>query len=141
MGEAHLDAVGDLGFAGHAAAQEDLLAGVAALGMGQLAQGAEDTLLGVLTDGAGVHHHNVCALGAGCHGVAALGQVATELFGIGFVLLAAVGFHVGGGGHIVFMPVSGNFIAVSELSSQFGFGDHSGLGVHGFSSKWNTISI
>ena len=141
VGEAHLDAVGDLGFAGHAAAQEDLLAGMAALGVGQLTQGTEDTLLSVLTDGAGVHNDHIGAFGAGGHGVAALGQVAAELFGVSLVLLAAVGLDIGGGGGIGFVPVSGNFIAIGELGSQLLLGNHGSFGIHNCTSEWNTISI
>ena len=37
MGEALFDPIGNLGFTGHTAAEEDLLPGVAALGMGQSA--------------------------------------------------------------------------------------------------------
>ena len=141
VGEALFDALGDFGLAGHAAAQEDLLAGMAALGVGQGAQIAEDTLLGVLPDGAGVHHHHISALGFLGDGVAALDQVAPQLFGVGLVLLAAVGLHIGSGGAAIFVPVGGNFIAIGELARQLALGNHSSLGVHGSSSRWNTISI
>ncbi len=97
VGVAVLDAVGDLGFSRHAAAQENFLLRVAALGVSQRAQIAENPLLGVFPDGAGVHDDHIRALGAADDGVAALGEEAPQLFGIGLVLLAAIGLYIGGG--------------------------------------------
>ena len=74
MREAPLDPGDHLFLTGHAAAQEDFLPRVAALGVGQGAQVTENTLLGVLPDGAGIHHHHVRPFGLLGDGVAALGQ-------------------------------------------------------------------
>ena len=83
---------------GHAAAQADDLLRVLLLGVGQGAQGAVYPLFRMVPDGAGVHDDHIRALGAADDGVAALGEKAPQLFGIGLVLLAAIGLHVGGGG-------------------------------------------
>ena len=64
----------------HAATQENFLLRVAALGVGQCAQIAENPLLGVFPDGAGVHDDHICALGAADNGVAALGEKASQSF-------------------------------------------------------------
>ena len=98
--------------------------------MGQGTQVAEDTLLRVFPDGTGVQNHNIGAFRFLHNGVAALGQVATELFGVGFVLLAAVGFDICGGGNILIVPVGGDFIATGELSGQLAIGNHGSFGVH-----------
>ena len=65
--------VGDLGFACHAAAQKNFLSRVTAFGVGQGSQIAENPLLRVLPDGAGVQDDHVRALGLLADGVAALG--------------------------------------------------------------------
>ena len=135
------DAVGDLGFSRHAAAQEDFLLRVAALGVSQRAQIAEDPLLGVLPDGAGVHDDHIRALGAADNGVATLGEKASQLFGIGLVLLAAVGLHIGGGRTAFGLPVGGNFITAGELGVQLGLRNDGGFGVHVGNPPMDTISI
>ncbi len=56
---------------------------VAALGVSQRAQIAENPLLGVFPDGAGVHDDHIRAPGAADDGIAALGEEAPQLFGIG----------------------------------------------------------
>ena len=140
VGVAVLDAVGDLGFSRHAAAQEDFLLRVAALGVGQRAQIAENPLLGVFPDGAGVHDDHIRALGAADDGIAALGEKAPQLFGIGLVLLAAIGLHVGGGGASLCLPVGGDLITAGELGVQFGLRNDGGFGVH-VGNPPDTISI
>ena len=72
-GVAFFDALRHLGFSRHAAAEENLLLRMAALGVGQGSQVAEDPLLGVFPDGAGVHHHHVGPLRFLADGIAALG--------------------------------------------------------------------
>ena len=133
IGEALFDPVRDLGFPGHAAAQKDFLLRVAALGVGQGPQVAENPLLGVFPDGAGVHHHHVGALGALTDGIAALDQIASQLFGVGLVLLAAVGFHIGGGGAPLGLPPGGDFIAIGELGIQLFLRNNGCFGIHGYS--------
>ena len=87
------DAVGNLGFPRHTAAQENFLLRVAALGVGEGSQVAEYPLLGMLPDGAGVQHHHV-----------RLGRIVGEraphspehthdILAVGHVLLAAEGVH------------------------------------------------
>ena len=125
-----MDAVGHLGFACHAAAQENLLLRVAALGVGQCPQVAEHPLFGVLPDGAGVHHHHVRPFGIVHDLVAALDEIAPELFRVGFVLLTAIGLHIGGGGAAVLLPVGGDAVAEGELRSQLFRGDPGGFGIH-----------
>ena len=110
MGIALLDPGADHFLTGHAAAQEDLLRRMAALGVGQCAQIAEYALLRVFPDGAGVHNHHIGTFGLPDDGIAGLGQIAPEFFGVGFILLAAVGFHIGGGSSALCLPESGNFI-------------------------------
>jgi len=131
MGKTLFNPVGDLGLSCHAAAQEDLLLRVAALGMGQGAQIAEDPLLRMLTDGAGVHDDHIGPLRAGHDGVAALGQIAPELLRVRLILLAAVGFHIGGGNSACLVPERGGFITIQELLPELRLGDHGGFGIHG----------
>ena len=130
MGIALLDAVRYLGFSRHAAAQEDFLFRVAALGVGQGAEVAEDPLLGVLPDGAGVHNHHVRPFGLAADCVAALDKIAPELFGVGFVLLTAVGLHIGHGGDAPVFPIGGDFITAGELRIQRFLGNDGGFGIH-----------
>ena len=108
--------------------------------MSQRAQIAEDPLLGVFPDGAGVHDDHIRALGAADDGVAALGEEAPQLFGIGLVLLAAIGLHVGGGGASLCLPVGGDLITAGELGIQFGLRNNGGFGVH-VGNPPDTISI
>ena len=65
--------------------------------MGQDAQVAEDPLLGVLPDGAGVEDDEIRLLGLVGEGEAALLQHAHELLPVGHILLAAEGVHAGPG--------------------------------------------
>ena len=140
IGEALFDPVGNLGLPRHAAAQEDSLLRMAALGMGR-PQVAENPLLGVLPDGAGIHHHHVGPFGALDDGIAALGQVAPQLFGVCLVLLAAIGLHIGGGRTAFGLPVGGNFITAGELGVQLGLRNDGGFGVHVGNPPMDTISI
>ena len=80
------------------------MSGVAALGVGQCAQIAEYPLLGVFADGAGVHDPHIRTLCGVGDGIAGLGRQAAQLLGIGFVLLAAVGLHIGQGGDGLVTP-------------------------------------
>ena len=141
VGIAVPDAVGNLGFPRHTAAQENFLLRVAALGVGQCAQIAENPLLGVFPDGACVHDDHIRALGAADDGIAALGEKAPQLFGIGLVLLAAVGLHIGGGRTAFGLPVGGNFITAGELGVQLGLRNDGGFGVHVGNPPMDTISI
>jgi len=109
---------------------------VAALGVGQGAQVAEDTLLRVFPDGAGIHDDHIGAFGFRNDTVAALGKVAPELFGVGFVLLAAVGLYVSSGSDALALPVSGNFITAGELVLQLLLRNDGGFGVHREILQW-----
>ena len=93
MGVALLDAFGHLFLPGHAAAQEDLLPRMAALGMGQRPQIAEHPLLGMLPDGAGVHHHDVRPGGIVGEFAPHVPQHPQDVLAVGHVLLAAEGIH------------------------------------------------
>ena len=130
MGVALFNAVRDLGFSRHAAAQEDFLLRVAALGVGQGAEIAENPLFRVLPDGAGVHNDHIRSLCLTAHGVAALGKIAPELFGVGLVLLTAVGLHIGYGSDVFFLPVGGDFITAGKLDIQLILRNHGGFGIH-----------
>ena len=141
VGIAVPDAVGNLGFPRHTAAQENFLLRVAALGVGQCAQIAENPLLGVFPDGAGVHDDHIRTFGTADNGIAALSEEASQLFGIGLVLLAAVGLHVGGGRTAFGLPVGGNLITAGELGVQLGLRNDGGFGVHVGNPPMDTISI
>ena len=80
---------------GHAAAKTDDLLGVFLFRVGQGAQVAEDPVLGVLPDGAGVQNHQVRLRRVRCEGEAAALQHAHEFLAVGHVLLAAEGIHAG----------------------------------------------
>ena len=97
----------------HAAAEENLLAGMAALGMDQGAYVAQNPLLRVFPDGAGVDDNDVGPFLAVLHGVAALLQHTADAFGIGFVLLTAVGVHKGRGHN------AGRFPALADAAAEF----------------------
>ena len=116
--------------AGHAAAEEDLLTGMAAFCVDQSAQIAENPLFRVFPDGAGVHDHHVGPLGLTADGIAALSQQTPELFGIRFILLAAVGFHIGYRHGILVPPIGGDLITIIELLTQLIFRNHSGFIAH-----------
>ena len=113
-----LHPLGDLGLAHHAAADEDLLPRVAALGVDQGPHVAEDPLGGVLPDGAGVDDHQVRPLGGIGEAVAAALQDAPDLLGIGLVLLAAVGLHVSCGRHALGLPPALDIVADLRLPPQ-----------------------
>ncbi len=130
IGEALFDPVGNLGLPRHAAAQEDSLLRMAALGVGQRPQVAENPLLGVLPDGAGIHHHHVGPFGALDDGIAALGQVAPQLFGVCLVLLAAIGLHIGRGCPALGLPIGRNFITEGKLRLQLLLVDDGGFCIH-----------
>ena len=109
---------------------------MAALGVGQGTQIAENTLFRVLPDGAGVHNDHIGALGIVYDAVAALGKVAPELFRVCFILLAAVGFHVSRGGDAFALPIGGDFITIGELCVQFGLRNDGSLGIHRDILRW-----
>ena len=100
------------GLAHHAAAEENLLARMAALGVDQRAHVAQNPLLGVFPDGAGVDDNDVGPFLAVLHGVAALLQHTADAFGIGFVLLTAVGVHKGRGHN------AGRFPALPDAAAE-----------------------
>ena len=122
--------LGNLGFACHAAAQENLLPRMTALGVGQCAQITENALLRVLADGAGVHHHHIGTFCLVNDPIAAHGEVAADFFGVCLVLLTAVGFHIGAGGNILFVPVGRDFIAKAKLHLQLLICNHISLLTH-----------
>ena len=82
---------------GHAAAEDDDLLRVLLLGMGQDAQVAEDPLLRVLPDGAGVQQGQIRLPRVLRKGEAAGLQHAHEPLAVRHVLLTAVGLHKGPG--------------------------------------------
>ena len=100
---------------------------VAALGVGQCAQIAENALLRVLPDGAGIEDDHVRALFAGGHAIAAGFQHPTDAFGVGFVLLAAVGIDKGDGRDALGLPVVPDLLANLFLPAQRRRGDNGGL--------------
>ena len=120
----------DLLLSCHAAAKENLLGRVAALGVGQGPQVAEDPLLGMLPDGAGVHHDHIGPICLLADGIAALGQIPPELFGVRLILLAAVGLYIGLGGHPLSCPEGGDFVTESELVFQGFLGNNGGFCIH-----------
>ena len=81
----------------HAAAQADYLLRVFLFRVGENAQIAEDPLLRVLPDGAGVQDHQIRLLGVLCKGKAAVGQHTHQLLAVRYVLLTAEGVHAGHG--------------------------------------------
>ena len=118
VGIGFFDALGHLRLAHHAAADEDLLPRVAALGMHQRADVAEHALLGVLADGAGVQDDDVRALLGVREAVARALQHPADALGVRLVLLAAVGIHKGKRGHALHLPVFLNFAADRGLTLQ-----------------------
>ena len=103
-------------------------------GVGQGAQVIVVTLLCVFPDGAGVHIHHIGPFGLSSDRVAALLQHTPDPFGISLVLLTAVGFYIGGGSGVSFMPVSGNLITKGELVIQLFLRNNGSIGVHKISS-------
>ena len=108
--------------------------------MGQGPQITEYPLLGVLPDGAGVHNDHVRPLGFLGDLIAALAQQAPEGLGVGFVLLAAVGLHIGLGGPPGLVPVIFNFITEGVLGLQLFLRNNGGFGSHENSSEKDTDS-
>ena len=131
MGIGMSDPLGYRRLAHHAAAEEDLLAGMAALGVNQSAHIAEDPLLRVLPDGAGVQHDDVGALLRVGQAVARLHQHPADTLGVGLVLLAAVGVHKGLGNDAPVGPVFSDLAAEFRLTVQFLRGDHGGFCLQG----------
>ena len=125
-----LDPGGHHFLTGHAAAQEDLLRRMAAFGVGQRAQIAENTLIGIFTDGAGVHHHHIGALCFVTDLVAAFCQHAPDPLGVRFILLAAVGLHIGAGHAALSLPVGRYFIAIGQLDIQLFLRNYRGFRSH-----------
>ena len=115
----------------HAAAEKNLLLRVAALGVGQRPKIAEHPLLCVFPDGAGVHHHHIRSLGRVLYGVAAFAEQSPDLLGICFILLAAVGLHIGGGNPVLVQPVLADFMTKGKLLLQLLLRNHCGFGIHG----------
>ena len=93
MAVAGFDALGDGGLPHHAAAEENFLLRVAALGVHERADVAVHAVLRVLAHGAGVDDDAVRALLGVAHGVARRAQQPPDTFGVRLVLLAAVGVH------------------------------------------------
>ena len=91
-------------------------------------------------DGAGVHDHHIGTLRFLHNAVTAHGQIPAQFFGIRLVLLAAVGFHIGGGGDILLMPVGRDFIAIGKLLLQLRIRNHIGLLAHVGISSDDTFS-
>ena len=75
--------------------------------MGENAQIAEDPLLRVLPDGAGVQDHQICLLWVLCKGEAAVGQHTHQFLAVRYVLLTAKGVHAG---HRMGFPGSEHFL-------------------------------
>ena len=123
MGIALFHPLGDLGLAHHAAADENLLPRMAALGVDKSADVSEDALLGVLADGAGVDDDHVGVLRAVGQAVAAALQHAAKLLGIRLVLLAAVGLHVGQRRLALALPEALDIVADLSLTAQVLGGD------------------
>ena len=95
MAIAGADLFGDLRALGHAAAQTDDLIGIFLLGMGQGAQVAENPLLRMVPDGAGVQHDDVGPVRIpgkfAAHGL----EHTHDVLAVGHILLAAEGVHQG----------------------------------------------
>ena len=92
-----LDLLSDVGLLHHAAADGDDLAGTGLFRVVQGAHVAEDPHFRVLPHGAGVHHDHVRLKLVLGKAVAHFGQIPSQLFAVGLVLLAAVGVHHGQG--------------------------------------------
>ena len=95
MAIACADLLGDLGPLGHAAAQADDLLGIFLLGMGQGTQVAENPLLRMVPDGAGVQHNDVGPVCLVRKLTAHSLKHAHNVLAVGHVLLAAEGIHQG----------------------------------------------
>ena len=119
MGVAPADPLHHLLLTGHTAAEKDLLPGMAALGVGQRPQIAEYPLLRVLPDGTGVHHHHVRALRFLADSIAGSHQHSPDPLGIRFVLLAAVGLHIGLRHRAPLHPAPADPVAEPLLRLQF----------------------
>ena len=131
MGIAFANPLHHLHLSSHAAAEKNLLLRVAALGVGQRPKIAEHPLLCVFPDGAGVHHHHIRSLGRVADGVAAFAEQSPDLLGICFILLAAVGLHIGGGNPVFVQPVLADFMTKGKLLLQLLLRNHCGFGIHG----------
>ena len=129
MAVARADFFYHVGLPHHAPAEENLLPRVAALGVHQRAHVSVDPLLGVLADGAGVEDDDVRPLLGLGHFIAAGGEHAANLLGIGLILLAAVGIHIGARGDAPCRPKVADFLTDGLLRLERLPGDHSGLGV------------
>ena len=92
---------------------------------------AEDPLLRVLADGAGVQDDAVGPLLGVGHAVAAVGQHAPDVLAVSLVLLAAVGVHKGHRRHALALPVFLDFLAEFLLPPQVLLRDYSGASFHG----------
>ena len=103
-------------------------AGWRRLGMGQCAQIAEHALLRVLPDGAGVEDdHDPRPLRWSVMAIAAGFQHPADAFGVGLVLLAAVGIDKGDGRDALGLPVVPDLLANLFLPAQRRRGDNGGL--------------
>ena len=102
----------------HAPGQENLLPRMAALGMGQGAHVAEDPLLGMLPDGAGVDDHHIGALSLRLPGISHLPEHAQHPFAVRLVLLAAVGVDPGRGRLSPVLPPGPDLLRVFPLDFQ-----------------------
>ena len=127
MGEALPEPLLHLRLACHAAAQENLLSRVAALGVGEGSQVAEYPLLGMLPDGAGVHHHQVGPLRALAEAIAAGGQKPPNSLGVRLILLAAISLYISRGRPALTVPICLNLGAQGKLRLHLVLGYHCGF--------------
>ncbi len=116
-----------MGLLGHAAAQTDQGVRVPALHVDQSSHVAEDPLLGVLPDGAGVDDDDPGLLLVVGEAEAHFCQKAPDALRVGLVLLAAVGVHKGQG--LPLRPPGGEFrhgLAEGKLLFHVGGGNQGG---------------
>ena len=131
MAVGFLDFLSHMGLLGHAAAQADELAGVAALHVDQRPQVTQHPLLGVLPDGAGVDDDDVGLLLVLGEAVAHLPKIAPDALGVGLILLAAVGVHKGEGGLGPLGIELGDGVTIIHLPGDLLPGNGGGITFHG----------
>ena len=112
-----------------------------ALGVSQSAHIAENSLLGVLTDGAGIEDDHIGALFRIGHMVAAVRKHTADTLGIGFILLTAIGIHKGQRRDALFLPVGFDLSADVLLRLQLRFGNNGSLAFHDSRFLQNNDSI
>ena len=118
-------------FLSHAAAKADDLPRMGPLGMDQRPHVAKHPVLGVLSNGAGVDNDDVGGLLVVGKAAAHCRQIAPDMLRIGFVLLPAIGVHIGqrlagpGGPGLLY------FVAELPLPVDVGGGDAGGFSFQG----------